>query len=662
MFKRDHRSLKLVFILSYLAVGIIPLLVIGIVSGMIVKQSMYDSQVKAMNQISSTITNNIDRWGEQQIVLVEETASSQVVKSGIKENIQGELAVKVEQDSSIKNMLYVDAKGNVLVNGLGILMESVSDKDYFNETMKGLSFISNVYEEDNRLYIAFTAPIIEQGITTGAIISQVEITKLDDIVGDIFFADKSTVFTFDSNGNITWHTDKQKIGKENLLDDGHSGFREVMDTSLKGIRRTNTIELDGIEQVVVGNFIDVFNWGVATAVPVTEVYAGFRQVLTASAPIAGILVVMIVICALRQRARIANPITKLSALVQEVANGDLTIKADVCGAKELTVIGEAFNEMTASLRTLTEGIYEKNGNLQEAAEGLIKVFKSAEASNNEMVKAMEGISEGAINQEAQVEEVLSGTQDLDAKVDEAKDKLIKINETIAESKVILVKAQGEVGTLKEETEGQRRLVNNTVQEVNGLEEAVGHINTITQTINAIADQTHLLALNASIEAARAGESGRGFAVVATEIGKLAEQSQSATQDIASILSNIKGQTEATKSLMMQIDTAMSEQAKSVEGTYAIFKQVEEADTMIIKEITDFSNTVDYIGEFSKELLEITDSLSQIAEESTQTTGETTAALQEQLSMMESLNQLSENIKENVHELQQSIGHFKIEDK
>ena len=84
--------------------------------------------------------------------------------------------------------------------------------------------------------------------------------------------------------------------------------------------------------------------------------------------------------------------------------------------------------------------------------------------------------------------------------------------------------------------------------------------------------------------------------------------------------------------------------------------------MIINGIIDFSSTVDYIDEFSQNLLKVTGALANIAEESAATTEETTASLQEQLTIMKNLNQLSEDIKENIHELQLSIEHFKIEKK
>lgn len=70
MFNKDSRSLKSIFIGSYLVAGIVPLLIMGLVCGVIIKNAMYKNQVDAMNQISSMVMNNIDRWGTKTLFLL----------------------------------------------------------------------------------------------------------------------------------------------------------------------------------------------------------------------------------------------------------------------------------------------------------------------------------------------------------------------------------------------------------------------------------------------------------------------------------------------------------------------------------------------------------------------------------------------------------------
>ena len=168
------------------------------------------------------------------------------------------------------------------------------------------------------------------------------------------------------------------------------------------------------------------------------------------------------------------------------------------------------------------------------------------------------------------------------------------------------------------------------QAMGKISDASLEIANIIQTIEAIADQTSLLSLNASIEAARAGEVGRGFAVVAGEIGHLATQSAEAVEDTRSLIEAAVSEVESGNKIAEETAQALQ---TIISGIAEIVKAVEE----VAENSSQQNGAMQQINQAIEQISEVVQSNSAAAEESSATSQELSAQAIELNDMIEQFN-------------------------
>ena len=190
------------------------------------------------------------------------------------------------------------------------------------------------------------------------------------------------------------------------------------------------------------------------------------------------------------------------------------------------------------------------------------------------------------------------------------------------------------------------------EKVTGLKEYADRMQEIMGLISNVADQTGLLALNASIEAARAGEAGRGFGVVASEISSLSEQTNAAASDITELIKSIGVSIEEAANAMTLLLESSQIQNKYVGTTAESFDKIYNSTKGIITESEKLKKAVDVVTEENLQIEENIEQVSSITEEVTARSEETLEACNLNLESVEAVATIMENLKEEAKKLQQ----------
>jgi methyl-accepting chemotaxis protein len=223
-------------------------------------------------------------------------------------------------------------------------------------------------------------------------------------------------------------------------------------------------------------------------------------------------------------------VSEYSSFASRVAQGDLTARVAANGSAELQALSDNLNGMVTGLGQLS-------GRVRDGAQ-------SMRAATSEILAAMSQHTASASQQSAAISETSSTVNEVRAASEQAAGKAKEVAAQAQDSLTVSDEGARAAETIAHAMEEIRDRVQAIARDILALSGQTQQIGEITATVNDLADQSNILALNASIEAAKAGEHGKGFAVVATEVRNLAEQSKAATVQVRGILGDIQKATTA----------------------------------------------------------------------------------------------------------------------
>ncbi|WP_282939382.1 HAMP domain-containing methyl-accepting chemotaxis protein [Paenibacillus sp. RC67] len=357
---------------------------------------------------------------------------------------------------------------------------------------------------------------------------------------------------------------------------------------------------------------------------------------------------------------ISKPVRLVSAQLQKISSGDLTMeKVHIKNKDEIGLLVSSLNLMVDNLKGTILNIQDTSSIVAASSEQLLASSEQSAQASKHIASSIQEVAHDAENQ------VQSGEESSRA-MEEMAGGIQRIAETSSEVSELSLEAshQADQGNqsikdviLRMETISES--VGQAGEDIKQLAQHSDSIGNIVSLIGDIAAQTGLLALNAAIESARAGEHGRGFAVVAGEVKKLAEQSTRSVQEISSIIEQIQTDTLKAVGTMNKSLAEVHGGMDAVQGANQKFQRIVQASQMVSEKIQEVAAAAQQMAASSEEVSASVTEMGSIARHAAATSQAVAASTEEQLASVDEIASSAHALSKIAQDLADSVSQFKL---
>ena len=659
-----HLNLGAKLLLGGLLVIAIPIIIIGIVAIYESRHNTLEMAKHDMLIISRSLAGALETGLTKELQIVQNMSNSnsvieateKVARDGI-EKSQKEIDLALRELGKIReatgeqysNLLVLDKNGISLADGYGGKNKgtNVADRETFKKAINGQANIGEMgISKTKGTPICLAGAPIRAGKDNqfiGAIMLGLQFDFFSDIIGATKIGKGGYAFIVDKNGLYVNHPVKTNILKVSISQvKGMEPLMKIVGSSQEGIVE---YDLDGIFKVSAIAPVGITGWSVVTAIPYDELLA--HAMFTRNMIITiGIIFLILASSFFYFFARnLTRPLVNLVKAAQKIAGGDLAVKVTTeTRQDEIGSLARAFTLMIQSLKekaqiaekiaasdltvkvvplsdtdTLGNAFATMAEKLRSQIQQIIEGVNVLASSGSEIMASVSQLTSGAAETATSVSETTTTVEEVKQTAELTNQKAKHVSELGQKTAEI---SRAGLKSIEDTVNGMNRIreqMESVADMVVRLSEQSQAIGEIIATVNDIAEQSNLLAVNASIEAAKAGEQGKGFAVVAQEIRSLAAQSKQATTQVRNILFDVQ---KAISSAVM----ATEQGSKAVEEGVKLSTQAGESIDVLAESVTEATNAaIQIVASTQQQLIgmdQVVSAMENIRESSIQTASST----------------------------------------
>jgi methyl-accepting chemotaxis protein len=531
------------------------------------------------NLLLQSSVDQVSESGKQQAMRIEQwLADRQRVITSVATKVEGDTlnALQQAQVSGDFQLTYFGDSNGIMVDSDPSIDRTGYDpriRPWYRQAQQARgAIITKPY-----LDVAFNVLVvtIAQPTRNGVVGGDVSIASLVDSVNDMSLPANGYAIMMHKDGTVIAYKDSSKLMGKVTGIDAQLNSQLIQSSRQSGQFAPVYFDSEGRDKLLWGEEIPNTDWQLVFVLDKQTLEAPLASLMFTQLGLAALVLMISVLSISWLLSLLLGPLSRVSQALSRIAdgNGDLTQRITVDSQDEVGILADSFNRFVSSQHQLISHIRQLATELDLDAE---QSLLTNQASVDKLQRQQQEVAMVA----TAVTEMSSATHEIAANAESTAAAAQQSAQSSTQGKGLVDKTRTTINSLASE-------IDETTTVMGELSLHAQAISGILTTIQGIAEQTNLLALNAAIEAARAGEQGRGFAVVADEVRVLSRRTQDSTAEIYTTIETLQNTTKQAVNLM---DSSKGLANNSVDDVNAAAQALEEI-TQAVNVISDMAGQI-----------------------------------------------------------------------